>query len=125
MKTKLDQSAVAFFLEHAGWSYNPATETPEQGRLRCARSLAKAERWLSEQNGHQVKWVEDTDYSPDDYDYPPENDTPGLAWGCVIDLDGERGASLWAITFEGNGEPWGKPYARVVVAELAYELMPE
>ena len=28
-----------FFYDHAGWSYDPKTETPEQGRERCAKDL--------------------------------------------------------------------------------------
>ena len=32
-----------FFYENAGYSYDPKTETPEQGRIRCARDLADAE----------------------------------------------------------------------------------
>ena len=32
-----------FFFTHAGYSYDPKTETPEQGRAKCAQRLAEAE----------------------------------------------------------------------------------
>ena len=35
--------AQRFFYEHSGYGYNPKTETAEQGRIRCAIELAKAE----------------------------------------------------------------------------------
>ena len=37
-------NSYQFFLKHAGYSYNPKTETLMQGRIRSARALAKAER---------------------------------------------------------------------------------
>ena len=33
-------TATEFFYEHAGWRYKPSEETPEQGRMRSAESLA-------------------------------------------------------------------------------------
>jgi len=33
-----------FFLKHAGYSYNPQTETKEQGRRRCAKALVQAKQ---------------------------------------------------------------------------------
>lgn len=112
------ENAVAFFLENAGFSYGPG-ETAEEGCERCARELAEAEAWLMEQPGHTVEWRQDTDYDPNDYDVP---DMPAIGWGCIVTV-GEESSSLWAITFDGDGEPFGNPYARVVVAELASELM--
>ena len=111
--------AVAFFLEYGGYGYNAATETREEGRLRCARGYAAAEAWLVEQPGFTVEWVQDRDYDPADYDVP----VPEVGWGCIVRANG-RTESLWAITFDGDGHPSGNPYARVVVAELASELMP-
>jgi hypothetical protein len=35
-----------FFFDHAGYSYTPGTETPEQGRTRCAIMCANAEDLL-------------------------------------------------------------------------------
>lgn len=74
------------------------------------------------QPGFQVMWHRDPDYDPADYDV---GDMPGEGWGCVLATSEDRFNSLWAITFDGDGQPWGKPYARVVVAELALELMPD
>ncbi len=104
------RDAVAFFLENAGYSYDPATETKRQGSLRSARELADAERWLVEQPGFQVEWQ-------------PDEESAG-EWGCIVTVNGERN-SLWGIDFADGAEPWGEPYARVVVAELAHELMPD
>ena len=113
------QSAVAFFYENAGYCHGP-NETAEQGRKRCARRLAKAEQWLAAQPGHTIEWVIDQDYNPRDYDC---GDMPDIGWGCIVAIGDDR-ESLWGITFDGDGEPWGNAYARVVVAEMALELMP-
>jgi hypothetical protein len=124
------EDAIAFFYERSGFSVCSG-ETEHQGRLRSARELAEAEAeaWLMAQPGMQVTWEVDPEYDANDYDV---DDMPAIGWGCVVSVGGERTtghgtaevASLWGITFEGDGEPWGKPYARVVVAELASELMP-
>lgn len=113
--------AVDWFKLHAGFGHDPATETREEAAHRCAVELAAAEEWARD-NCVLPQWVRDETYSPDDYDL---EDMPEIGWGCILTgPDGER-ASLWSITFDGNGEPWGKAYARVVAAELALELMPE
>jgi hypothetical protein len=111
MSNELRADAVAFFHEQAGYSYDPATETPEQGQQRCAEALAAAEAWLMEQAGHTVEWLPDEDEANQ--------------WGCIVRIDPRREASLWGIGFADDAEPWGQPYARVVVAELAQELMPD
>ena len=36
-------NAQQFFYDHAGFSYNPATETRDQGKIRSASDLARAE----------------------------------------------------------------------------------
>jgi hypothetical protein len=59
--------AIRFFWLHAGCSWNPATETEEQGRLRGAVELADAERWLEENDG-SVEWRIDDEYDPADCD---------------------------------------------------------
>lgn len=91
----------------------------QEARARGAIELARAEQWAEE--NCQTTWQPDEEYSPDDYDDP---DMPQTAWGCVVsDSDGEL-ASLWAVTFDGDGHPDG-PYKRLVDAELALELMPD
>ena len=107
-----------FFFENAGYSYDPKRETPQQGKLRCARQLAAAERWLSEQPGHEIEWAVD--------DHPDRSgiDHDGPLYGCIVTLASEEQASLWGIDLGPEGD-LSDPYARVVVAELASELMPQ
>lgn len=50
-----EPEAVQFFHKHAGWSYDPKRETRDEGRLRCARELAEAERRAGEL-GLTVEW---------------------------------------------------------------------
>jgi hypothetical protein len=117
-----------FFYDHAGYSFDPKKDKDaEAGHVRSAKALAAAERWLARQPGHTITWERDEDYNPDDYERP----MPAIGWGCIVSVNGERRPpgteSLWGITFgdETQNEPWFNPYARVVVAELASELMPE
>jgi hypothetical protein len=103
-----DPAAVAFFLANAGCDRE------------SAEVLADAERWLDENDG-SVEWRIDDEYDPADYSDTPA-DEPQLGWGCVVTVRGVV-ASLWAVTFDGDGYPGGNRYARVVAAELASELM--
>jgi hypothetical protein len=50
-------SAIEFFKAHAGFSYGTG-ETPEQGQLRCAQELARAEAYASE-HGWVAEWRDD------------------------------------------------------------------
>lgn len=43
-KQTAQQAAFKFFIQYASYSYNSKTETPAQGRAKCARELARAER---------------------------------------------------------------------------------
>lgn len=117
--TKTADKAVVFFYEHAGYGFDPKNETPEQGRMRGAIALADAERWLASQQAVHTGWVVDETYNPKDY---PRKGMPKIGWGCFLYVDGKR-ASLWGVTFDGDHTPRNKPYARVVLAELALELM--
>lgn len=116
------EAAVAFFYEHAGWSYDPATQTPEEGRQACAIRLAEAERWLLLQDGH-TEWLVDSDADRDDIEHD------GPLYGCVVKVacgcdrpccSGWWTQSLWSIDLGPSGEP--DDYQRVVQAELALEL---
>ncbi len=49
--------AEFFFYQHAGYCYGP-NETPEQGRIRCAKKLAEAERTANERNW-MYEWESD------------------------------------------------------------------
>ena len=125
-----------FFLKHAGHSHNPATESPMQGRVRCARQLAAAER-KARDSGLYFTWAQDDTDSSDwiaDNEDGGRNCNPWLTWYCachVAPIETEHGerehgavlASLGAIDFGRDGEPWGNPYRRVVEAELALEAL--
>lgn len=115
----MSQSAYHFFLASAGYSYNPKTETPMQGRIRCAQMLAHHERRAREA-GCSFEWTIDPDSTSADW---TDDDSPWQAWQCVArDSEGAIFASLHGIDFGHDGEPWGDPYRRVVEAELAGEL---
>lgn len=114
------QEAVAFFHEHAGWSYDPKRETPEQGRLKCATSLAKAEEWLARKllaGKAVVEWHDDPDGALS------AGDSTGPWFSCMVRV-GKRVEWLGGVDFAPGEGPGSSPYARVVVAELALELMP-
>jgi hypothetical protein len=103
-----------FFYENGGYSWNPATETEEEGRRRTARDLARAMKWARD-NGYSFQWEWDEWYE--------DNGSVGPYVGCVMrDPMGNVVASLWGIEDEG---PVPVPYYRVIEAELASEAMDE
>jgi predicted metal-binding protein len=115
------QTPYQFFLKHAGYSYDPKTETQIQGRRRCARSMAKAEREASEQ-GYTFKWSDDPDgcigcdCGAEDCDCSTGSEHETLV--CIaVDGTGEYKASLGAIC-----KP-SREYRRVIEAELALESL--
>lgn len=111
------RNAIAFFHEHAGWSYDPAKETSAQGRRRGAQRLAKAERIASDR-GYSFEWQVDHIDSSEFSDEQP----PWQLWCCVMrSVDGTVLQSLGGVDFGRDGDPWGDPYRRVVEAELALE----
>lgn len=113
MEQSNEEGAERFFFEHAGYSYDPATETPEQGRRRCAVALAEAEAWAKDV-GVAFSWEDDWNVGShlkyDACDAEPETCEVALASlgalragvGCVDDADAN--------------------YRRVIEAELADEL---
>lgn len=110
-------SPEQFFYDHAGYSYDPKRETPEQGRRKCARLLARAERKGSEA-GLSFEWQHD-DITSDEF---KSSGSPWRLWACVCrSVDGEILSSLGGIDFGRDGEPWGDTYRRVIEAELALE----
>lgn len=111
--------AAAFFYRNAGYSYTPGKETKEQGRRRCARALAAAERAALDA-GASFEWDTDPDCTSADFS---DADPPWRLWICIArDANGDVFASLGAIDFGRDGSPWRDPYRRVVEAELALEM---
>lgn len=108
----------AFFLDHAGYSYQPATENEYAGRVRGALALASAEADATDA-GASFDWQIDQDIDSSEWcDERPAWQT----WQCCIrDAKGELLNSLGGIDFGRDGEPWSEPYKRVVEAELALE----
>lgn len=112
--------AFRFFYENAGFSVAPS-ETERIGRTRSARELAQAELWAVTRSGLTFEWEEDPDA---DLECDCGNDH-GSAYGCVVRRGDEREvvASLWGIQFADHAGPRAAPYARVVEAELALEVL--
>lgn len=120
--------AARFFYREAGYSYDPATETRNAGRWRCAKALAKAEAFGRERGYHFV-WIEDGDCigcECGSKDCACASGRPHEVLTCVVyapeglEFEGwhVRGnvlASLGSIC-----EP-SADYRRVVMAELAEE----
>lgn len=102
-----------FFYKHAGYSFDPQTETQEQGRRRCAREMAAVEA-----HALSMGWRYDWEWDPAPWDGDaPE---PHEVLGCTLrNAAGQVLASLWGI-----GDP-SPAYARVVQAELAAEAREE
>jgi len=111
---KRRESAVAFFWEHAGYSYRPGVESPEQGRYLGAEALAEAECWLCDRYS-SVEWVpeqEPVDRSGIGHDGP--------LWVCTVRVRDDQ-ESLGGIDLGPDGDD--TQYKRVVAGELALELM--
>ena len=104
-------SGEAFFYANAGYSYDPKTETEEQGRIRCARDLARAELW-AEKQGYRFEWMDD-DINSSFYN----DDLPVRNLYCC---------QMWAVdgrtpvqSLGGIDAPEQDGYFRVIQAELA------
>lgn len=106
-----------FFFDHAGWSHDPLTESPREGRARCAQALAAAEVW-ARYNGYGVEWEDDGD---GDHSYLDQPEFAGQdIWTCEhAGIYNEDGNMLAGIGCVDNATP---EYRRVVAAELALEL---
>lgn len=128
------QPAEYFFWKHAGYSYDPKTQTPEERRKECAKRYAVAERWASE-NDVQFQWEQDSETDA----LFRDTDNPYQLWRCICCQGDEIVAVLGGIDLGRNGSPYPygvgvlgnptahtrDPYARVVEAELALEAMPD
>lgn len=111
-------NATQFFYDNAGFSYDPKTETAEAGHWRSAQELANAEAW-GRDAGLCFHWTIDPVTDSSDW----TDGEPYAVWLCTAyDESGTIVASLGAVDFGPDGEPWGQPYRRVVEAELALEV---
>jgi hypothetical protein len=109
--------AEQFFYDNAGYSYDPATETAEQGRERRARELARAEAYGTIHEGWEVEWADDLcgciGCDCGDDDCACSTGVPHETLICVVrDTEGNMLASCGGIC-----EP-SREYRRVMEAEL-------
>lgn len=118
----ITDEAVAFFHAYAGWSYDPDTETSEEGRLRCARALAEAEEFAVAHDWY-VEWQRDHDAESSE-SIEEFKDWPQYMAG-LMDADGDLIGSIGGVMFSGRGDENDDPYSRVVAAELALEARKE
>ncbi len=126
--TRVLSRAAQFFFDHAGYSHDPLTETPEQGRTRCAIALAEAELLYLE--AHRVAdvvcvWEDD----PAGFaDYRADKKAGRLAEGIgkprTIELADIRHGDEYLASLGGIWDA-DENYRRVVRAELARERADE
>lgn len=107
-----------FFFEHAGYGWRPDQETEAEGKANTARVMARAEAEARHQ-GWTFHWKVDQD--ADSKDFAPRVPRWDLWWCRARDASGRNRASLGAVDFGRDAEPWGQPYRRVVEAELALD----
>ncbi len=109
-----------FFYDNAGYSWDPMKdEDQEAGHVRCAISLAEAEK-VAIKAGVTFEWDVDTDIDSSEWRDDVE---PYATWNCTASYEGsgEVFAALGGVDFGPSGSPWKTDYARVVEAELALE----
>lgn len=124
--------AVKFFAQHAGFSYDPKTETPAQGKARGARRLAAAEAWAKAE-GLEVVWEPEQANPVDVFGEPdPVNGPfydPDAEFFCAVLCRpcSDHGTSCRHAEVLASLGMIADPsleYRRVVEAELALEAMP-
>lgn len=117
-------SAIDFFYANAGYSYDPKTQTAEEGRLECAKALAAAERERVER-GYRVAWEDEPDPYMSFGDGEAEAYEAGeiiVLQGTLFDEDGEVLASIGGVSVPSETGTNDR-YLRVVEAELALEAL--
>jgi hypothetical protein len=122
-------SAFDFFLAHAGYSYDPKTETQEEGRRRRARLLADAEVKATAL-GLIAQWHEDD--NPDRSfmdadaggDYDDEDRRCAEFYLCeILSPEGESLEILGSIHEDIRDPVGARYYRRVVEAELFLQAL--
>lgn len=127
-RTQAARGAVRWHYTHGGYSYDPAIETKQQGRWRCARQAAEAEAWAKEYA--VIEWVDDSEsFDPQDCDggmpdcgwCPPDREGPCPGHeceGCVLSVRGTSMHTSLRRIVDADAD-----YRRVVEADLAVEAM--
>lgn len=113
------QERVDFFMERAGTSYRPETQSEFAGTLCQAMDLAAAERWVHTDTNYEFNWERDND---------SDGDTE--LWVCMLVTalgHGDTVESCGAIPLMDCGPDahYSDPYQRVIEAELAAAAMAE
>lgn len=111
--------AEQFFYERAGYSYDPTTQTQDEGRRETAHLLAVAERW-AKREGVRFEWMDDWTigvphaefFSAEAY---PDGDPQTCEALLVLNDQDKVLASLGCI------DDADADYRRVVEAELSLE----
>ena len=121
MTTETLTAAAAFFAEHAGASYNPSSETLEEGRIRNAYDLADAEAF-AHRNGYTFEWEDDWSVGSHRAYFGPDSaysdGEPETCETCVLlDPDGQVIDTLGCI----DGAT--AEYRQVVQAGMATEIL--
>lgn len=112
--TQALSSAIEFFYEHAGYSYDPKTQTEEEGHRETATYLARAEKWAKD---HDVSFTWEDDWGVDhqkEFDCY-EDGGPDTCEMCAALQDGK------VITAIGCVDDATPEYRRVIEAQLAAE----
>lgn len=121
----MNTAAIMFFYEHAGSSYNPATQTEVNGRLLGAIALATAHRW-ARNNGCYFIWENDEpaecQNETGEWEYHPAVSCLMLQYAEDIYDQPKVLGSLGGI-IESPDARERQNYRRVVEAELALEAM--
>jgi hypothetical protein len=107
-----------FFYQNAGYSHDPKAETPEQGRLRCARELAEAEA-VAQRLEYAFEWEFDQDADLSWMSDEEREQEHEVLCCRIVDPENTRHslASLCGITDADRN------YRRVIEAELAAEAI--
>ncbi len=127
--TPLDRDEQ-FFYDHGGWSYDPKTETSEQGRRRIAIRAARNER-EAKKRGWYVEWEYEDEPVEDLIDRTDWTDEENEKWDAEehevlrarVVVEDEDGNDI------GEGEGLGgivdpdPDYKRVIEAELFEEAL--
>jgi hypothetical protein len=106
--------AEQFFYDNAGYSYNPARETYEQGRIRGAMKLARAENKF-------LRGPYFVTYEPDDVPWDGDQPYDGPLWSVTLFSVSESDTPLVIGSMCSVACDEGDPYLRVIAAELALE----